>query len=1110
MENGIQNGLPTNHDRDAGGAVNGSASFVSQASSSNQPNGVPGDQPLGAATGKDMVVNGAPGEVGRASPSSRMNDLPDEIQHITTGYVPLGLLISRLAQRTHNQLQAKILELAKMQVPAPALNGNSAHSGGPPDDMTPENVAKKKTLLDFIQDMHSRWTKALVIAAWSRKASTVSKLIDLMHYFNMQRKAYADGFDYMINIKRDLAFARLPNPDLHTALQVLSTGDSSWLPDFGYIEPPPLSAEEQLKWIDELNTLLSLRLNLEDHDKIPHQFRDYTIDSGRVTFTVEGEFEVDLTIADEDFEKQFWFLDFRFSFSPAPAELTETLRMFLEVRVNEALEKEGLQGCFNFLHEFVLTHKITEYVRQAHELARAGWVDTLKIERLNRSMAIQYWTNRYPPESPKSWFLIGVHSGKKPGAVADPRSASRLMIRCFRDGKEVKYTDLAIDDATVSTETLLKQVIARHIEYMLSTIHGKLQSKGRFLRREAALSLEVSRDEPVESALKMQLGHSDYVTVRVAPTTGFFAMSPQRMPMYQLEARLNSQPKDPTEEGLTALEGVRFYHTREEINRRGRSMGWGAVPNKPPVRIEELKPVLRTKEPFQLLWFKRRGWPANWFLMVSLSLAGDTWWLIEVSKTAVASRITNHARLPLSSGTPEFTDTFFANLTIFSAAMISQVTDVKTLYQRHVKYAMTDSMNYSLPPNMRLPAVWMCLSDVLGERNPAGARKVASWTTDYVQIVFRGIAKPSRANAIARSTKDTPGTSENDTKDNRLTIIADARFKVADRSKFSLLKGNVEQDVAFNSRLGVFALRLKAELGQTMLDDLASRIQAIERLVDCVDAIRRSNTDIKCETITLAQVVFTYSDAIGRTASSTAEANIKRWKASLDLRADRIKMSLEKGNPHLRALDSFNNLLNSDLGFTKVPQYLGFTLPVLKALDHIEDSWQDLETMEQGRVEIFHGHLDWFTIRYAVPALAKGPPRRFHISVKLRDRRGTLWWHVARNEPGSNANPDDNLKAALAKVWSKEGKTWQSLGDGASCEANDNVITLLQDVDEAMRQFVLQPPSPSVSKQPPTKPLPKANQQPTSKVNNQKMMHGQANKPRQPQQDVKNLVVLDD
>ncbi|KAK6217710.1 Aromatic/aminoadipate aminotransferase 1 [Pestalotiopsis sp. IQ-011] len=1032
------------------------------------------------------IQNGLPGDHDAAARPPRMNDLPDEIQHITQGYVPLGVLLSRLAQRSHNQLTAKLLELAKMPVSAPAVNGNSSLAVSLPDDTSVENLSKKSALLNFIQEMHGRWTKALVIASWSRKAPTVSKLIDLMNYVNMERKAFDDGLTYMANIAHDICFSQVPNPDIQTALQVLSTGSASWMSDLGYIVPPPLTAEEQLAWIGEINTLLSLRLNLEDHDKIPPAFRDYTIESGRVTFKVEGEFEVDLTIADEDFEQQFWFLDFRFAFTPAPAELTEALRIFLEARVNEALEKEGLRGCYDFLHEYVLTHKISEFVRQARELAKAGWVNTLKIERLNRSMSIQYWTNRYPTESPKSWIIIGVHSGRKSEAtMVDSDATSHLSMRWFRDHKEVKEAHIPIDDSNVSAEKLLKRVIARHVEYILSTIHGKLQTKGRYLKREAALSLDISADEPIESSLRVQIAQSDYVTLRIAPITGFFSMTPQRLATFKGESRLNTQAKDPTEEGILAIEGVRFAWAAEDMSRRGRSMGWSY--SRSPVKLDEIRSATKSKEASQNLWFRRKGWPAQWYIMLSLSLAGDKWWLMEVVNPPTGPRIAAHAHIPLTIGSPVLNDTFFASLTIFSAAAISNLTDMTTLHQRRIKYKTDHKMVFTLPPNMKFPTIQVRLSDILAGQ-PTEAVKSVTWAKDYVYIKFKRIENSPRAR------KQIEHSETQAQKQPLLSVVVDARFQVADPAKFGLLMGNVEQDVAYNARLGVFALQLRADLGSTLIDDLASRIHAIERLVDCVDAVRRSTSDFKCDTITLGQVIFTYSDAIGRTAANSAEANLQRWKASLDLRSDRITMSLERGNPHLRVLDRFNNLINSSLGFGKLPQYLACTLPVLKALDQIEDSWGKLDSVSQGYVEIFPATLDWFTIKYTVSGSNKAAPRIYRIAIKLRERRGVPFWHVTRAEPGPNSNPNDELNAVLVQVWNRSDANWHNFGDSASSSTDDMNIGLLEGVDEAVREFAKKPKSMSPVASKKTQPTPKMSA--AAKPNNAKAMSAQANRAR--------------
>jgi mediator of RNA polymerase II transcription subunit 14 len=623
MENGMQNGLAQNHDRDTNGAVNGGSggdvshgSAASAGPADQQHNGV---GPLNADA--EAAAKGY-------TTSSRLNDLPDEIQHITEGYIPLGLLISRLAQKTHNRLEEKMLELAKMPAPNPVINGSVARPGAPPDDVSVETLNKKTSLLKFVQDTHADWVKALIIAAWSRRAETVSKLLDLKGYIEKQRDHYGGAMEYLMNVKRSLTFAQLPNPDLQTALQVLSTGEAPWIPDLGYIEPPPLTLAEQMQWMEEINTLLSLRLNIEDHDKIPSHFRDYTINSGRVTFRVAGEFEVDLTIADEDFEKQYWFIDFRFSFSPAPAELTDILRQQLEMRVNEALEKNGLQGCFDFLHEYVLTHKITEFVRQALELTRGRWVDTLKVERLNRAMSIQYWTSRLPPDAPKSWIILGVNSGKKSNSTGSSSSTSHLTLRWFRDGKEVKLAPLALDDVNISTETLLKHVIAQHVGHILTTVHGKFMAKGRFVNREASLSVSISPREPVESVLKMQLNNDDSVSLQVAPVNGFFSITPQTALSFQLENKLNWQSRDPAEEGMNALESLRCQFIRDKVHRRGTNVGWTG--SNGPVKPDAVKAFLQNNEHFFPVWLRKTGWPQGWHVLLKLSPNGDRLHLVEV------------------------------------------------------------------------------------------------------------------------------------------------------------------------------------------------------------------------------------------------------------------------------------------------------------------------------------------------------------------------------------------------------------------------------------------------------------------------------------------------
>ncbi|KAH9908916.1 mediator complex subunit MED14-domain-containing protein [Xylariomycetidae sp. FL2044] len=1074
MENGTRNTLPTNHDRDDGQLLNGTPGFPSKVSPARH-NGA-GGGPMDGVSGTNAVANGsmeAEEQLPPAPGPSRMNDLPDEIQHITQGYVPLGVLLSRLAQKTHNLLSDEIMTLARMPPLAPAVNGNSAHADSTSDDTSPDNLNKKARLLNFVQERHAEWVKALVITRWSRNAEPVSKLIDLMYYLNTQRKIYDDSLDYLINIKRDLTFARLPDPDLQTALHLLARGQAPWMPDLNYIKPPPISPKEQLEWIEELNTLLSIRLNLEDHDNIPRQFQDYSIESGRVTFKVADEFEVDLTIADEDFEKQFWFIDFRFAFSPAPAELSESLRIHLEHKVNEILEKDGLRGCYKFLHEFILTHKITEYVKQALELSRGGrWVDMLKVERLHRAMAIQYWANRFPPEGPKSWILLGVHSGQKPNAPTDPNSSSYLTLRWFRDNREVKDVVIQLDNGDISTEKLLNRVIQKHIEHCLTTLYNKLRPNERYSKRETGLALRICEDDAAQSTLEMQIGHGTTVTVQMVPTTGFLSMKPQTAMVCRGEGKLNWQSKDPIQDAAGCLESFRWQYMHEELKRRGSSMSWSI--SKSPVSLDMIKSVLKIREHSQYLWLRRVGWEDNWFILVTMSMSGDRWWLIETS-TRPGERISTYTRLPLTSENPDFSDDkFFSNLTIFSAGMISRIVDLRTLHKRHINYRLQPGRNDSLPPNVELPEVSMRLVDVLAQSRPEDSKKdvayskkvkeVTSWAHDFVQIRFKGIRHPT-----SRKSRKTHPVGAQAVADKRLLrVMVDARLKVSDPTRFDLLKGNVQQDVAYNDKRGVFALNLETEVGSTILDTLVRRVQSIDLLANCVRAIRTSDRDVQCEDITLNKLVISYSSQKRVTDSEAPKQSIRRWKAVITLGKDGIELELEKDNPQCRVLDLFRNLINSDLGFMKVPGYLSVTLPVLQALESLEDAWESFATNDRGQVEVMPAQLDHFHVHYVLPGPTKTSPRRLRVKIRLQTRKDKgLFWYVTRQELGVSEPLDDEFKKALDKVWNAPDKVWTFLNDGAAAEPDNRVGMLLKAVDDAVRPLAMQSPSVSRTKAPP-------------------------------------------
>lgn len=238
MDDGSRIGPRTDHDRNPRlNGVNGMNHAATkgqekekglvdpkQSMSPAAPNG------LGGGLGDAAKRMDRPGQQESQEGPRKVDEPPPELVHITQGYLPLSRLLTRLAQQTHNNLSNKIVEVAQMPMHATAVNGNGLHVP-PTDDNSVENVNKKLRLLTFAQDTHANWTKALVLTEWSRKAEDVSKVIDLKVHLDRQRSFYDLAIHELMEMKRSLIHARVPNADLKTALEVLSTGKAPWMPD---------------------------------------------------------------------------------------------------------------------------------------------------------------------------------------------------------------------------------------------------------------------------------------------------------------------------------------------------------------------------------------------------------------------------------------------------------------------------------------------------------------------------------------------------------------------------------------------------------------------------------------------------------------------------------------------------------------------------------------------------------------------------------------------------------------------------------------------------------------------------------------------------------------
>ena len=935
--------------------------------------------------------------------------LPPEIEQITFGYTPFHLLISRLVQETFNGLAEVINDLSEIAVPPAAQHAPSSHLSQFVDrngEASGANVQKKLRILNFTSDRRAQFIKILVLLRWAHQADAVSKVIDLNVWINRRLQDYKECISWIGEMKRMLGPLRDPNPDIKTALEVLSLGKASWLPDLGYLPPEPLSSPRLLDTLRKINTLLSIRLNL--YEVIPRAFKIFSIASGRATFHVREEFEVDLSIADEDPSSQLYFIDFRFIFSPTPAELPAgRLRDEIEGRANDALKREGLQGLYDLLHNLTLTHKLSVLRNQAYELARGYWSEQLKVEAVHRSVVVQYWLNR---PGGKHWIEIGLKRGREavPSYALSGQRIPSIGLRWFRGGKEITSVRIEMRLGDLSLAFILKQIIALHTSHIFEQMAAKLRGSLLYSGGSLRLKYNVSATEPMDASLLLQLSRSKAIKVVQEPVSGRVSILPASQLNHRAEYELN-RIGSAASGGAAQLTHLRSSISMEEAEMDARALGWEALrsinPNQETISRLFGKGIQHRK------FFRRPSWNPSWILAFTTSLEGDSWWITELAdrtkttgsitpKVAADSTLQAAYKIPLpglSSQGMRSSYTVLADFENIAAVMISQLVDTRALilcnYRHKVQTVRRNgSGTYLGSLTIRVPN--KTASSVLSSANTE-----FPWLDEQVRLEYRGL-DPSRGSVIHAAKVHMQHTIID--LQGLLSNIPSVAFKPATES--------LSEAVIF---------QFLTRIGETVIPSLRARLNAIGLLLSFASTLRSYN--LSCNAASLTRLLFNYT-------SST-----KPLKAAVHFPEEAPRrITLSKSNPHLRIVDYLSSQIRTK-GLSPVLGNLRLTLPLLHTFSVIEAG------QDSAGVDILTRSDQWYQVRYSKPF------SKSSFDIRLRVRRDDAMWFVPETSMKKPETSDEIFEQNLKALAREKGDGWWGVNGGiiAHIKGVENLLVKL-------------------------------------------------------------------
>ncbi|KAF2144483.1 uncharacterized protein K452DRAFT_222960 [Aplosporella prunicola CBS 121167] len=944
-------------------------------------------------------TNGATSSSSLQSPAANLDQLPPELAHITENFRPFGKLVGRVAQETGNGFGELLDRMAQLQITPtnPMINGVNGHNmtnGAGTSSAT--NDEKKSLMLNWAWGEREKYVKLLVLSKWSRQAEEVSRMIDLQGWMHAQLDNYTNASLLMGQLKINTQTMKAPNPDLNTALEVLSTGKVPWMPDLGYLPPDPLTPQQMLKAVQNVNALLSIRINL--HEELPRHMKDWTISSGRATFRVPSEFELDVSIADEEPASPFFIVDLRFIFTPKPEVPDDWFRYFVEPHANIVLEKSGLSGLYKWLHGFVLTHKIKTLQKQAEELSRTTWSNTLYIQEVHRSLIVQYWVDQ---PGAKSWIEIGIASGKPKNGKASWRGPEppRLAIRWTRKGVLVEDFQLAVDWTDLSLERILKSVIALHTTHILDSIRSQLSPSSETAK--LPMHLAISTEEPTDCSLTIRHGSSSQPTeIRIDYVSGRLSIYPSTARSTQAEYEINYL-KDIAAEAALRIERQLCANLRVQIEKQAENAGWTLL------RHVNIKPDATSAATGQKVitqsFYRGQGWKSKWVIAVTINLGGENWWLCELVEPHVGNAISQAAPL-LGTSTlakkQSISQSFLRALERLAVAEVSFAIAVRDLTHMRVqhtlrreKVSIASEAGSTHITSTCMPTLYIKTSGLVGD---------SKWAGEVLKLHHYGFeSKQGRVVHLVRG---------------------------------EMLKGGVDfrlmssqdDDVSFNTD-GTFIVTLRTAFGESFMDKVVNRLRRIERLGTFIDVVKQQK--LHCTSVSLSRLVFRYSGQYQVDISFQDGAP--------------VRLAIEPNNPHRRIAQYLTAILNrqDSKSFVMFARVLCPTLPLLSVFDAIEKA-------STSTPHIHPRGFDWYRVTY------ENPPCTF--DVRLRTHHNELLWHV--NDTASNAqNRRPEFVSALKEFFRLDRGKRHGVRSGLVAKP-DGIEEAIKELDEVVRQYALPTP----------------------------------------------------
>jgi mediator of RNA polymerase II transcription subunit 14 len=174
---------------------------------------------------------------------------------------------------------------------------------------------KKTKLQQWLSLAYKQASKVYVLAKWSRNADDIQKAMNIAAFLRTQGEQIIWATKALHSVQDEAHRFRIRNPDLLTALDVLTNGTYTRLASIHqqeFVKKKPLSNREVAEVFDQVEDIMRMRLICKD--VVPVEMKQWRIEGGRTFFTVPQRFETSLIMTGAQKDDVWAFVHVEFLF----------------------------------------------------------------------------------------------------------------------------------------------------------------------------------------------------------------------------------------------------------------------------------------------------------------------------------------------------------------------------------------------------------------------------------------------------------------------------------------------------------------------------------------------------------------------------------------------------------------------------------------------------------------------------------------------------------------------------------------------------------------------------------------------------------------------------